>query len=155
MGEKRVIISFGLDTATLRLLDKLIEKKEYATRSEAIRDALYNLFAEVFDRLVNNEEALHIVVCYISDWNKANAIIGTLKHQHKDLIFQSFHYHKADRVCIEIILLSGENYPILEFISKLRGTRSIKYIRHIRIPLIPEMQEKSEFDFFNTKSQNA
>lgn len=136
MSDKRIVVTASLDTSTFEMLNALVSKKTYSTRSEAIRDALHKLFLERYEELNSHHDVLHLVLCYISDWTQANKVIGTLKHQHKDLVLESFHYDKDAQNCLEILLLSGDSLPIENFVSKLRGTRAICHVQHIRIPLI-------------------
>lgn len=122
------LVRFGvsMDERLLKNLDKLILKKGYANRSEAIRDMIR-------DRLVQQEweegqEVVGVVtLLYNHHARNLDALLNDLQHQHHGSILSATHIHLDEDNCLELLAVRGEAKKIEEIAGKLI---SLKGVRH-------------------------
>ncbi len=123
---KTIRFGVSLDSELLKRFDRLIEKKGYKNRSEALRDVMR-------DHLVRQE------------WEKGEEIVGTItlvynhhvreltdsltgfQHDHSDAVLSSLHIHLDHDNCLEVIVVKGTAKDVQGFADKLIGTRGVKH----------------------------
>jgi len=115
-----------MDEKLLKNLDKLILRKGYANRSEAIRDMIR-------DRLVQQEweegqEVVGVItLLYNHHARNLDALLNDLQHQHHESILSTTHIHLDEDNCLELLAVRGEAKKIEEIAGKLI---SLKGVRH-------------------------
>ena len=119
-------VSISLESALLGAFDQqIIEGKNYANRSEAIRDLIR-------DRLIQEEAAESTgeqvaVVTLIFDHHArelANRLIEK-QHHHHHLVVSTMHVHLGERNCLEVTVLRGPAAEIRHLGDELLGTRGV------------------------------
>lgn len=134
-----VRFAVSLDRELLESFDRVLEKRGYDTRSEAVRDLIR-------DRLVTQ------------DWDEKEETIGTItlvfnhhqyslsdeitskQHEHHSLIVSSMHVHLDYDNCLEIIAVKGRGKEIRKLADSLI---SIKGVKHGKLTLTTAGKEIS------------
>lgn len=122
------IIRFGvsLDKRLLERFDRLIQKRSYTNRSEALRDLIRQ-------ELVKNEweegQEVAGAITYIYDHHKRDLLnkLTSIQHDHQAIILSTQHIHLDHDNCLEIVAVKGNAKDVQDLAFALR---SIKGVRH-------------------------
>ena len=122
------LVRFGvsLEASLLDKFDRLIRKKGYATRSEALRDLIRQ-------ELVKNEweedQEVAGTITFIYDHHKRglSSQLTDLQHDHQDTIISTQHIHLDHHNCLEIVAVKGKAGEVQKLADELR---SVKGVRH-------------------------
>jgi CopG family transcriptional regulator, nickel-responsive regulator len=122
------LVRFGvsLEDSLLDKFDRLIKKKGYATRSEALRDLIRQ-------ELVKNEweqdQEVAGTITFIYDHHKRglSSQLTDLQHDHQDTIISTQHIHLDHHNCLEIVAVKGKAGEVQKLADELR---SVKGVRH-------------------------
>src|SRR6185295_6375241 len=124
--KKLVRFGVSLDHRLLEEFDDLIARKEYATRSEAIRDLLR-------DSLVGQQ------------WNETQETVGTItmvydhhvrsltdklvetQHRFTHTILSGMHVHLDHDHCLEVLVVRGKGREVKKLADLLIGTKGVKH----------------------------
>ena len=125
------LVRFGvsMDRDLLTALDALIERRGYANRSEAIRDFIRaeQVRESWEDRTGTAVTTLTLV--YDHHVREAGDRLTDLQHDHGDLVRSSMHVHLTHRMCLEVIVMSGEPARIQRLADRLISARGVKHGR--------------------------
>ena len=119
----------SLDSDLLEQFDKLIGKKGYTNRSEALRDLIRDqLVAEEWR--TGNEEAV-AVVTLVYDHHQLDLPkrLTDAQHDHHGLVNSSLHVHLDRHSCLEVLILRGRAAKIKALGEKLASTRGVKHAK--------------------------
>jgi len=122
------LVRFGvsLEYGLLTKFDRLIKKRGYATRSEALRDLIRQ-------ELVKNEweedQEVAGTITFIYDHHRRglSSQLTDLQHGHQDTIISTQHIHLDHHNCLEIVAVKGKASEVQELADALR---SVKGVRH-------------------------
>jgi len=122
------LVRFGVsvEDSLLDKFDRLIRKRGYATRSEALRDLIRQ-------ELVKNEweedQEVAGTITFIYDHHRRglSSQLTDLQHDHQDIIISSQHIHLDHHNCLEIVAVRGKASEVEELAHALR---SVKGVRH-------------------------
>jgi CopG family nickel-responsive transcriptional regulator len=118
-------IGVSLDKNLLTDFDKLIAKKGYQSRSEAIRDLIREQLST--DKASNPKATAIAVVCLVYD-HHATRLMQKLTHlQHSHLLqtISSLHIHLDEHNCMEVIILKGKVGEIINTAEKILSTKGV------------------------------
>lgn len=127
-------IGVSLDKNLLTDFDKLISKRGYQSRSEAIRDLIREQLSA--DKASNPKATAIAVVCLVYD-HHATRLMQKLTHlQHSHLVqtISSLHIHLDEHDCMEVITLKGKVGEINDTAEKILSTKGVKLGRVNLIP---------------------
>ncbi len=101
-------IGVSLEPELLAKFDKVIQKKGYVSRSEAIRDLVRDTLAE--NDWKNDKEYMCgiITIVYNHDASGLTDKITEIQHEALDTIYTTIHMHLDHEMCMEVIALEGE-----------------------------------------------
>lgn len=119
-------IGISLDKKLLTDFDKLIAKKGYKNRSEAIRDLIREQLSQ--DKASDPKATAIAAVCLVYD-HHATKLMQKLTHlQHSHLLqtITSLHIHLDEHDCMEIIVLKGKVGEINNTAEKILSTKGVK-----------------------------
>jgi CopG family nickel-responsive transcriptional regulator len=119
-------IGISLDKKLLTDFDKLIAKKGYQSRSEAIRDLIRAQLSQ--DKASDPRQTAMAVVCLVYD-HHATKLMQKLTHlQHSHLLqtISSLHIHLDEHDCMEVIVLRGKVSEINSTAEKILSTKGVK-----------------------------
>ncbi|HBH87888.1 MAG TPA: nickel-responsive transcriptional regulator NikR [Syntrophaceae bacterium] len=122
------IIRFGvsLEEALLNNFDRLIKKRRYTNRSEAIRDLIRH---ELLKKDLEEDREVAGAITFIYDHHQRDLLnkIIDVQHDHQDIIQSSQHIHLDHHNCLEIVAVKG----LFSAISKLADNiKSLKGVKH-------------------------
>ena len=123
------ITRFGvsIEPDLLKKFDKIIKKKGYANRSEAIRDLLRkNLIRDV----KKNPDAESIgTLTMIYDHHTGNLTnkLLDLQHDHTKEILSTTHIHIDHNNCLEVLVLKGKTGKIQKLSDNIKSLKGIKH----------------------------
>ena len=131
MSVERVGVSF--EPKLLNKFDKLIKKKGYSNRSEAVRDLIRK---EILESEIKEEEGEVIgTLTIIYDHevgNITNELLHIQHHHHNEITFTT-HIHVDDRTCLEIVVIRGLLSRVKNFSEHIKA---IKGVRHGQLAII-------------------
>ncbi|MFC1781732.1 nickel-responsive transcriptional regulator NikR [Planctomycetota bacterium] len=123
-------IGVSLDKKLLSQFDKLIEKQDYQSRSEALRDLVRKQLSE--EKLENpNAKAVGVVILvYDHHATKLTESLIHLQHSHlpaKSMkIISSLHVHLDQHNCLEIIVIEGLVREINKVAQNILSMKGVK-----------------------------
>ena len=123
------ITRFGvsIEPALLKKFDKIIKKKGYTNRSEAIRDIIRkNLITEK----TQDPQAPAIgTLTMIYDHHTGNLTnkLLDLQHKHSMDILSTTHIHIDHHNCLEVIVLKGKIGNIQRLADNIKALKGIKH----------------------------
>ena len=118
-------ISISLEENLLDAFDKLIAAKGYATRSEAIRDLIRDLFIREEVRHQKGEQVAVVTMVYDHHARKLAATLIDKQHHHHDLVVSSLHVHLSERHCLEVSVLRGPGHEVTHLGDELLATKGV------------------------------
>jgi len=126
-------IGVSLEKGLLADFDKLIAKKGYQNRSEAVRDLIRQQLSG--ERLGNPKTKAVAAVCMVYDHHSTKLMqkLTSLQHSHLLQTICTMHIHLDKHDCMEIIVLKG---PVGEINQTAENILSQKGIKLGRVNLI-------------------
>jgi len=122
-------IGIAIPEELLEQFDRLIERRGYGTRSEAVRDLVRK---ELVDEITASPSAeLYGTVTLIYD-HHARLLLDKLteiQHQHHEAIVSSLHVHLDHDNCLEVILVRGKSTLVQKLANVLIATKGVKHGR--------------------------
>jgi len=131
------IVSISLTSQILESLEKLIEKRGYFSRSEAIRDAIRGIILE-YDLSIKSDDLVFATIIIISEYERhdVETQLSKLRHEFNDIVIEDTHRHIKDKYCVETFLAEGKNTEVINLLGRIRGIRGINQIKYVILPLL-------------------
>jgi CopG family nickel-responsive transcriptional regulator len=124
-GAQRFGVS--IENSLLTQFDRLIRKKGYENRSEAIRDLIRGSLVEA-EWKAGNEEMLGIVnVVYDHHSHELASKLAELQHHYYRQIISTMHIHLDEHNCLEVLVLRGKGEELKKVGDRLVGTKGVKH----------------------------
>lgn len=123
------VTRFGvsLDENLLAQFDRLIARKGYTNRSEAIRDLIReSLVREQWD-LGTDQAVGTLTLVYNHDVHDLSDKLTDLQHAHYRAIVSALHVHLDPHHCLEVLVLRGKAKDLKAIADRLIGTRGVKH----------------------------
>ena len=123
------ITRFGvsLDGRLLSKFDRLIGRKGYPNRSEAIRDLIRDsLVREQWD-LGDADAVGTLTLVYDHETRELSERLTELQHAHYRAIVSTLHIHLDPHHCLEVLVLRGKASLLKSIADRLIGTRGVKH----------------------------
>lgn len=124
-------IGIAIPGELLEEFDRLIERRGYATRSEAVRDLVRK---ELVDEVSASPNAqIYGAVTLIYD-HHARLLLDKLtqiQHDYHDAIISSMHAHLDHDNCLEVILVRGKSASVRKLADLLIATKGVKHGRFV------------------------
>jgi len=122
-------INVSLPDEMIEKLDGIVKERQYASRSEIVRDALRTLFSEVewASRLTGTALAV-VTMTFNMERRGVFEEISRLQHRYEDIISTTLHNHMRGS-CLEVILTRGDITRIRELAERLKTIRGIEVVR--------------------------
>jgi CopG family transcriptional regulator, nickel-responsive regulator len=122
------ITRFGIsmEDGLLKQFDKLIDRKGYTNRSEAVRDLVREKLVQesIEDRKGNVFGAL--VFIYDHHKRELEKSLSNFQHDHYRQIIATTHVHVDHDHCLEVILLRGKTKEIKNIADKILSFIGVK-----------------------------
>jgi CopG family nickel-responsive transcriptional regulator len=119
-------IGVSLEKGLLSKFDKLIAKKGYQSRSEAIRDLIRQQLSDehLADPKTRAVAAVFLVYDHYS--TKLMEKLTDLQHYHLLQTISSMHIHLDERDCLEVIVLKGKVAEINKMAENILSQKGVK-----------------------------
>jgi CopG family nickel-responsive transcriptional regulator len=123
------VIRFGvsLDAGLLERFDKLCEKRQYQTRSEAIRDLIRKELVEEEWSDQDQEVTGTLTLVYNHHHSDLARKMTEIQHQALDIVISTLHVHIDAHNCMEVLVLRGPVKDIKDIGERLTSIRGIKH----------------------------
>ena len=132
MAQKITRVSLTLPEDLLNELDLSLKAQRYASRSEAVRDALRDFLASYRWRSeLKGEQLGAIIVMYEHDVRGLTDELMDIQHESASFISAVQHLHVDPKNCLEILIVKGpaeEIRKLVDCLGALRGVKQAKLV---------------------------
>lgn len=122
------LVRFGvsLEGSLLEKFDRLIGRRGYATRSEALRDLIRQ---ELVKKEWEEDQDVAGAITFVYDHHHRglSSRLTDIQHDHQEIIISSQHIHLDHHNCLEIVAVRGRASRVQDLANALR---SVKGVRH-------------------------
>ena len=122
------IIRFGvsLEQKLLERFDRLIRKKNYTNRSEAIRDLIRQ---ELVRKDWEEGGEVAGAITYVYDHHKRDLLnmIVDLQHDNQKVIISTQHVHLDHDNCLEIVAVRGRSRDVQKLADQIRAVKGVRH----------------------------
>ena len=125
MAVERVGVSF--EPELLSKFDKLIKKKGYTNRSEAVRDLVRKSIIESEIESEEGEVVGTFTMIYDHDVGDVTNRLQHLQHHHISEITSTTHIHVDEHTCLEVIVVGGKAKNIRKLADNIKAIKGVKH----------------------------
>jgi CopG family nickel-responsive transcriptional regulator len=147
MGEKRMSklsrIGVSLETDLLKDFDRLIARKGFAIRSDAIREMIRQSLSEQQIERPSSVAVAAIFLVYDHHTSGLTKKLNAMQHNQFYHVLASTHIHLDHHNCLETIILRGKTAEIKKLADKLSSIRGVKLSRINLVGLSDEAHHRS------------
>jgi CopG family nickel-responsive transcriptional regulator len=123
-------IGISLEDDLLAQFDRLIERKGYTSRSEAIRDLIREqLVQREWSESGGGEKVAVVTIVYDHASSSLAQKLTHIQHENHRAVVSALHVHMDEHNCLEVLVLRGEAGAIVSMAEGLVSTRGVKYGR--------------------------
>jgi len=117
----------SMEDDLLARFDELIEKRGYASRSEAFRDLARREIVK--DEWTDHETEVigTVSIVYEHHEHELSNVLAELQHQYHDAIICSTHVHLDAHNCLEVVIVRGTGARIQYIANSLISTKGVKH----------------------------
>ena len=128
-------VTVTLDDDLMAELDRLMQERGYANRSEAIRDMTRaGLARKRVDALPDAPCVAALVYTFDHHSREASSKLTAAHHDHHDLTVSSLHIHLDHDQCMEVSILKGNVGEVRHFADHLVSDRKVQNGEVVIIP---------------------
>ena len=125
--EKITRFGVSIEPGLLKKFDKIIKKKGYKNRSEAIRDIVRkNLILEE-NKDLNAEAIGTLTMIYDHHTGNLTNRLLELQHDHHNEILTTTHIHIDHHNCLEVLVLKGKTGNMQKLADNIKALKGIKH----------------------------
>jgi CopG family nickel-responsive transcriptional regulator len=123
------VTRFGvsLEENLLAQFDRLIARRGYTNRSEAIRDLIRESMVREQWELGSDEVVGTLTLVYNHEVRDLTDKLTDLQHAHYKVIVSGLHVHLDPHHCLEVLVLRGRAKELKAIADRLIGTRGVKH----------------------------
>jgi CopG family transcriptional regulator, nickel-responsive regulator len=134
-------ITVAIDDELAEAIDRVIVKRGYQNRSEAIRDLARAGMAELEENSpANHEGVAALVYVYDHEGRELAKRLTRSFHDHHDLSLATMHVHLDHESCLEVAVLRGEMRDIRHFAERIISERGVRHGKLVAVPVEVEAQ---------------
>ena len=127
MPQKIARVSLTLTRDLLNELDRALKAQRYASRSEAIRDALRDFLVNYRWRSeLKGEQLGAVFVVYEHDVRGLTDALMDIQHENAGIISAVQHLHVDAKNCLETLIVKGAAEKIRKLVDRLGALRGVK-----------------------------
>ncbi len=124
--DKLVRFGVSLDQRLLGEFDRHIQQRQYATRSEALRDLIRNqLVEEEWGK--NRETVGTITFVYDHHVRDLTGKLTDIQHDYHGKILSGMHVHLDHDHCLEVLVVKGKGSEIRKIADALVSVKGVKH----------------------------
>jgi CopG family transcriptional regulator, nickel-responsive regulator len=125
MPVERVGVSF--EPELLSAFDKLIKKRGYTNRSEALRDLVRKDIIESEIKQEDCDVIGTLTIMYDHHAGNVTDELLHLQHHHHEEISFTTHVHINDRTCLEIVVIHGKSTSVKKLAENIKALKGVKH----------------------------
>ncbi|MCX8187932.1 MAG: CopG family transcriptional regulator [Nitrososphaeria archaeon] len=118
----------------LEKFDNVIVEMGFASRSQAIQEAIRCFISLNSWRLVEEDVAGAILVHYSHEGHELEENLTDVQHHFMDIIPSTLHLHLSKEDCLLIIAVRGRASRVEELLRRLRSVGKLKQVTHLIMP---------------------
>ncbi len=107
--------------------DRLIARKGYPNRSEAIRDLIRDSLVTEEWKEGKKEMVGAISIVYSHHTRELSRLLTQMQHDHFQTILSTLHIHLDEHNCLEVLVVKGKAEQIKKIGDRLVGTKGVKH----------------------------
>ena len=125
------VLRFGvsIEESLLDSFDSLISRREYATRSEALRDLIRDSLVQ--SRLEISQQKIEVLgsltLVYDHHAHDLTKRMTEIQHAHDALVISVLHVHISHDDCMEVIVLRGLGEEVHRLADSLLSLKGVKH----------------------------
>ena len=123
-------VGISLEDSLLAQFDRLIKRRGYANRSEAIRDLIREQMVQqewAEHGKDNTERVAVVMLVYDHDSSSLAQKLTHIQHEHHKSVVSSLHVHLDEHNCLEVLILRGRASEIIAMGESLVSTKGVRY----------------------------
>lgn len=117
----------SLDDDLLAQFDALCHRREYPSRSEALRDIIREALIQDSLRCENVDAAGVLTLIYDHHSTDLAKRLNEKQHLAHDLVVATLHVHLDHHNCLEMLVLRGKSEEIRNLADQLRAIKGVKH----------------------------
>jgi CopG family nickel-responsive transcriptional regulator len=125
--DKLARYTVSMDERLLEHFDRLIAKKGYANRSEAVRDLIRGALVEEQWARENSKVAATVTLVYNHHAGQVADRLGDLQHHHHAEVVSATHVHLDNDNCLEVVILRGKSRAVRHLAEELVAMKGVKH----------------------------
>jgi len=125
--EKITRFGVSIEPGLLTKFDKIIKKRGYTNRSEAIRDLVRRDLIREENKDPNAESIGTLTMIYDHHTGNLTNKLLNLQHDHTKEILSTTHIHIDHNNCLEVLVLKGKTGKIQKLADNIRSLKGIKH----------------------------
>jgi len=126
MGET-VRFGMSIDNRLLEQFDRIIGRKGYMNRSEAIRDLIRSLIVKEKWEAGDEETVGTVTLVYNHHVRDLSDRLTEQQHTHHDRIISALHVHLDPHNCLEVLVVRGKAHEVKQIADELIGVKGVKH----------------------------
>ena len=124
-----LITRFGvsIEESLLKEFDRLIARKGYSNRSEALRDLIRESLVQEEWEEGKKETVGTIAIVYSHHTRELSRNLTDMQHRYYQSILSSLHIHLDEHNCLEVLVVKGRGKDIKKISDRLIVTKGVKH----------------------------
>jgi CopG family nickel-responsive transcriptional regulator len=118
-------ISISLEASLLEAFDRYLTARQYANRSEAIRDLIRDRLVHEQSEQGDGEQVAVLSLVYDHHARELSNRLIEKQHHHHHLVISSMHVHLGERHCLEVTVLRGPTAEVRHLGDELLATKGV------------------------------
>ena len=122
-------VGISLEESLLKKYDRLIDRRGYQNRSEAIRDLIRDQLVQEdwSERQEAGEKVAVVSIVYDHDASSLSQKLTHIQHEHHRMVVSALHVHLDAHNCLEVLILRGKANEIIKMGESLISTKGVKH----------------------------
>ena len=117
----------SMDGRLLARFDEMIARKNYANRSEAIRDLIRDALVEQEWAAPGEKVAATVTLVYGHHHGGVAERLADVQHHHHGTVVSATHVHLDNDNCLEVIILRGRCREVKALAEELVAIKGVKH----------------------------
>lgn len=119
--------SVSLPSTLLQHLDRMLGRKGYHNRSQAVADMVRDALVEDQRKYGDEEIAGTITLVYDHHKQHVQAALTDIQHDYHELIISTLHVHLDHHNCLEVLVVRGRASSIKQIADELVTAKGVKH----------------------------
>jgi len=134
-------VGISLEDSLLKKFDRLIERRGYQNRSEAIRDLIRDQLVQEdwSEKQGSGEKVAVVTIVYDHDSPSLTQKLTHMQHEHHRAVVSALHVHLDAHNCLEVLILRGKAKEIISMGEGLVAPKGVKHGKVVPAATGPEV----------------